>query len=83
MKGSLNADNYRLNIPAIKHLTREMNAKQRLEFCGRLAIMTGVPIVVIGYYLAEIYGMDEKLKSFINKMKDFYHIGIVYNTIED
>lgn len=76
---TLDADLYRINILNITNLTKDKSPKERLEMLGGLAVITGVPIIVLGYYLGEIYGLDLNLEAAIMKLRKFYAVTEVYN----
>lgn len=76
---TLDADNYRINIPVIAHLTKELSESNRLEFISNLSIITGVPIIVVCSYIGEIYGRSQELINRQKKLMDFYHVTEVLN----
>ena len=71
---TLDADLYRINILDITNLTKDKTAKERLNMLGDLAVVTGVPIIVVGYYLAELYGMDSDLENALFRLRKFYGV---------
>lgn len=79
----LNANQYRINIPSIKHLTKELSKEARLEFISNLAIITGVPIIIVCCYVGEIYGFTPDLLAKIEYLKKFYTVDEVLNVKGD
>jgi hypothetical protein len=71
----LNANDYRINIKSIKLLfdTKEEYSK-KLDFIGSVAIATAVPIVVVCYYMGELYGFTDELNAKIDRLRQFYKI---------
>lgn len=76
---TLDADKYRLNVDAIKSLTKDKDDAERIEFLGVLAIATGVPIIIVAVYLGELYGFSDALNATIGRLKAFYNIIDVLN----
>lgn len=71
---TLDADEYRINIPFIKEMTKNLTDKERYDFVSELAVVTGVPIIIICIYLTELYGHTVELDAFANRMKLFYNV---------
>lgn len=75
----LDADIYRVNIPSIKLLTEDKSPTERLKYIGNIALITGVPIIIVSYYIGEIYGFSDELEAKIKKLMEFYIIEEVLN----
>lgn len=75
----LDAGKYRRCIEAISQLTKDKTAKEQLEMIGKLSVITGVPIIVVAYYMGELYGFSADLDSMIDRLKKFYTIKEVIN----
>lgn len=75
----LDADMYRLNIPSIKLITEDKTTEERLTLIGNLAIITGVPIIVVACYIGELYGFTAELEAKISRLMEFYTIKEVLN----
>lgn len=76
---TLDANDYRVNIPIIEELTRDMDNEQMLLFIGNLAIITGVPIIVVCSYIGEIYGRTPELEVRQRDLMYFYGVMEVLN----
>lgn len=76
---TLDANIYRLNTKSIELLTREKTPQERMEFIGNLAIITGVPIIIVACYMGELYGFTDELNNKIKRLMDFYTIKEVLN----
>ena len=76
---TLDAGRYRINIKAIKANTKDKTEEERYKFIGMLAVITGVPIIIICFYMLEIYGPNDKISEFILLLKKFYTVGNVEN----
>lgn len=76
---TLDANIYRLNTKSIELLTIEKTPQERMEFIGNLAIITGVPIIVVACYMGELYGFTDELNNKIKRLMDFYTIKEVLN----
>ncbi len=53
------------------------------ELCGSIAIATNCPIIAIGYYMSELYGMTEELQSFLTRLIAFYQVDDIVGKLED
>lgn len=71
---TLDANKYRINVPSIKLMLADKSPQERYEFIGNLAIATGVPIIIVCYYVGELYGFDIQLYAFIERLKKFYNV---------
>lgn len=78
---TLDANDYRINVEVIGQLTEDLTEEQRLEFIGNLAIITGVPIIVVCTYLGEAYGFTDALRARQARLMDFYNVTEVLNEI--
>lgn len=76
---TLDANIYRLNTKSIELLTIEKTPQERMEFIGNLAIITGVPIIIVACYMGELYGFTDELNNKIKRLMDFYTIKEVLN----
>lgn len=72
---TLDANKYRVNVKVVESMMYEKTTpKDRMELIGAISVATGVPIIVVACYVGEIFGFDDKLKDFIERLKAFYHI---------
>ena len=71
---TLDADKYRINIPAIRALLDPKTDEERLAYIGNLAIITGVPIIIVGVYVRELYGDIPGLAEKHERLMRFYQI---------
>ena len=79
---TLDCDNYRINVPVIAELTHDKTEAQRIEMLGKLAVITGVPIIVVTCYVGELYGFTPKLQASLDRFKSFYTVEHVLNVKE-
>lgn len=70
----LDLDTYRVNIPAVKAYCDKLTSEKRIEYLGRLTNATHCHIVVVGYYIAEIYGMTPELQDKINRDMLYHNV---------
>jgi len=75
----LDADNYRVNIPAIQGLMKDKSEKERFEMIGTISVATGVPIIIVCCYYGELFGFSEPLNEMIERLKKFYGVTDVRN----
>lgn len=71
---TLNPDNYRIQVPAIKVW---IESKQKFDFAkevGLIAVATGTPIIVVSYFIGEIMGFNEMIHNKIKSDMKFYNI---------
>lgn len=61
-------------MKSIAYLTKDKTMEEIVDFIGVIAISTGVPIIIVGHYLAELYGYTPELIDIINKLKKFYTV---------
>lgn len=78
----LDCDQYRINVRPISDLTKELTAVERYKFISNLAIITGVPIVIVCCYLLELYGPDEAINALRERLKAFYTVKEIRNSKE-
>lgn len=76
---TLDADHYRVNIPSIKLILEDKTPVERAEFIGNIAVITGVPIIIVACYVGEIYGFTSELDQMIQRLMSFYTIKEVLN----
>lgn len=79
----LDCDQYRINVRPISDLTKELTNKERYKFISNLAVITGVPIIIVCSYLLELYGPDEATIALRERLKAFYTVSEVINSKED
>lgn len=75
----LDADAYRVNIPTIKLLTEDKTPEERMKYIGNIAVITGVPIIVVVVYIEEIYGTTSELQSKKKSLMEFYTVSEILN----
>lgn len=69
-----NLETYRHVIkPIIKTWCDNKECKPR-ECLGELALATSCPIIVVGYFIGELYGFDESLLAQLARLEIFYKI---------
>lgn len=79
---TLDCDKYRVNVEPIRSLVGDKVDPERTDFVGALSLSTGVPIIIVAHYLAELYGMSDVLTSKIETLTKFYGIKRVLNYID-
>lgn len=79
----LDCDTYRVNVVSIKALLDDKTDAERLEMIGSVAVITGVPIIVVGCYMGELYGFTDELNTVIDRLMHFYTIKSVLNIKKD
>lgn len=68
-------DSYRRSVfPLIKPWCDNRPDSTPLKEAGLIALSTECPIVVIAYYMTEIYGTDPELERFILTLETFYKV---------
>lgn len=60
-------------------LTKDKSPEEIYELVSTVTIASGVPIIVVLYYLIELYGFDKKLYDKIVRLKKFYSVTEVIN----
>jgi hypothetical protein len=75
----LNCDSYRVNVPDIEALSQKKTPEERIKQIGTLAVITGVPIIVVCHYLGELWGYTPELTARIEKLMEFYKVDGVIN----
>jgi fatty-acid desaturase len=75
----LDANQYRVNIPAIASLLKDKTQEERVEWVAKLAIITGVPICITAVYVGELFGFTPELTAKLQVLKAFYHVTEIVN----
>ena len=75
----LDADQYRINVNAIEQHLKDKDDVDRLESVSKLAIMTGVPIVIVAVYIKELYPDLPGINGKLLRLMDFYDVNEVLN----
>ena len=70
----LDASKYRVNIPLIATMLADKTDEERLEAVGALAIVTGVPIIIVAEYIREVFGDIPGLSDKKQRLMSFYQI---------
>lgn len=70
----LDANAYRINIPAIAAWRKSRPDEPLIEAIGLMAIAYSVPIIVLCHYIGELEGYSEPLNSFISRLMLFYGV---------
>lgn len=78
----VDCDKYRINETSIRKLTETKTDAERVEMTGKLAVATGVPIIVVVCYLGEMYGFTEGLNRHLKNLIAFYHVDDIVNCKE-
>jgi hypothetical protein len=76
---TLDASRYRLQMTYIIGLTKDKTPEEIYDLVSIVTIASGVPIIVVLYYLIELYGFDKKLYDKIGRLKEFYGVTEVIN----
>lgn len=80
----LDCNKYRLSFKDIQYYSKNKKDKELIDSISMIAIATNVPIIIVCYYIGELYGFDSILKSMIQRLRKFYHVKQVLNsTIDD
>lgn len=75
----LDAGKYRFQMPYIIGLTKDKSPEDLHYMIGMLSIASGVPIIIVAYYLIELYGFNKEIYDFIERLKKFYGVTEVIN----
>lgn len=75
----LDCNLYRINVEPIRLLLKDLPDEQKVPFISNLALITMVPIIIVCYYVIELYGELPGLISLIEDLKRFYHVDEVIN----
>lgn len=75
----MDCNQYRINVEPIRKLLGPKSEQERFEFIATLAVVTGVPIIVVCCYVGELYGFSAQLYTKIARLKQFYTIDTVLN----
>lgn len=70
----IDCDKYRLNVKDISMMLNDKTPAERLDAIGSVAVSTGVPIIVVCFYVGELYGFSSQLYAKIDRLKAFYCI---------
>jgi len=73
----LNLNDYKNCIPALTAICERDKQKPSLEIISDFATTNHFPLVAIGYYLIDIRGEDQDVRSLIERLTEFYK----YSTI--
>lgn len=65
-------EKYRINISYIKHYLEDKSKEERYSSISMLAVVTGVPVLVICVYLIELYGDDMGIRALMVRLNEFY-----------
>lgn len=75
----LDASKYRLRFPYIIGLTKDKSIEELETYVSIVSIASGVPIIVVCYFIMELYGFDLKIYNLIGRLKKFYNVTEVIN----
>ena len=75
----LDADNYRVNVPAIQNMLKDKSEQERFDMLGTVSVALGVPIIIVCNYYGELFGFTEQLHEMIERLKKFYGVTHVLN----
>lgn len=75
----LDASKYQLQMPYIIGLTKDKTMEELLKYISIVAIASGVPIIIVCYYIIELYGFDIEMYNQIGRLKAFYGVTEVIN----
>ncbi len=70
----LDSSKYTVNIPLIKSMLIDKTDQERLESVGPLAIITGVPIIIVTEYIRQLFGDIPGLSDKKQRLMVFYQI---------
>jgi hypothetical protein len=77
---TLDADSYRVNVPAIQNMLKDKESEaERIEHLSVISVALGVPIIIVCCYYGELFGFSEPLKDMIERLKKFYTVTEVLN----
>lgn len=65
---------YRLNFDFIRKLLLNKKPEERRKFISEIAIATCVPVIIVCYYVLEIYGPSEEITSLTERLMKFYNV---------
>lgn len=74
---TLNAEAYRINLPAIVSWRLQRPDEPLVEAIGAMAVAYSVPIIVVAHYIGELEGYSDWLNSFIERLELFYGVDTV------
>lgn len=70
----LDANAYRINIPAIKAWREQRPDEPMLKAISAIAVAYGIPIIVVCHYLGALEGYSEELTCSIERLMAFYSV---------
>lgn len=78
---TIDLSRYRHSIKPIVEafVDRDEGKEPMHELCGRIAIATNCPIIAVGHYMAELYGMTPELRGFLDRLITFYKVDSITN----
>ena len=65
------------NLPAIEVLLKDKNEEERFRHIPIISISYHLPIIVVCYFVGELYGFSPQLLNQIQTLKEFYQISDV------
>lgn len=71
---NIDANKYRINVKAIKLMLDKKKPEERFSHIGKVALASGVPIIIVCYYVGELYGFTDELNQKIDRLKKFYTV---------
>ncbi len=77
---SIDASKYRVNIPLIATMLGDKTNEVRLEMLSSLALITGVPIIIVATYIQELYGDIPGLSDKKQRLMEFYQVDQILNS---
>lgn len=76
---TLNCKDYINGLKDIHALSKKKTPKELIEFVSTLAIATGIPIIVVCYYILSLYGPNTALEDKVEFLIKFYGVKEVLN----
>ncbi len=73
----LDSSKYTVNIPLIQSMLKDKTDQERLEAVGPLAVITGVPIIIVTEYIKQLFGDIPGLSDKKQRLMVFYQIDAV------
>lgn len=67
-----NLDDYRRTVTPVIKQRFENSRSKPVDEIGIIAIITGAPILVVGYLMLEILGPNEELSKMLERTEKFY-----------
>lgn len=75
----LDASKYQRQFPYIIGLTKDKSIEELETYVSIVSIASGVPIIIVCYFIMELYGFDLKIYQLIGRLKIFYGVTEVIN----